>query len=96
MKIQGVECITRQMNSGQCNHAACLAFDRAVDMLNSGKYNLGTAITVTRRTTTCASGYPAISYSALWHALVDAATSDTFGPLNKIGADEVKRALNAG
>ena len=64
-------------------------------MLNTGRYNLGTAIDATMRTTLDAAGCPAITYSALWHALVDAATVEPTVGLNAGGIREVARAMRA-
>lgn len=99
MRIQGVECISRQVNGGKCSHVACFAFDGTVELLNTGRYNLGAAIDLVLQGKL---GYPTgdkpqggVSYSALWHALVDAATVEPTVGLNAAGIIEVVRAMRA-
>lgn len=104
MRIQGVECISRQVNHGmrlfpgyECSHVACFAFDRAAELLNTGRYSLGAAIDSVLEGK---HGHPrgnkprgGVSYSALWHALVDAATVEPNIGLNADGIQGVLRSM---
>ena len=69
--IQGEECHTRQAFGGRCSHSACIAIDHAIGLMDTGKYNLGTVIDMTRRDTRGGAWYPPISYSALHAVLKD-------------------------